>query len=178
MRPDEEELLKARIRSIPDYPKPGIIFRDITPLLKDRNAFSLCIDLLVDAVKGIGINAILGIEARGFIIGSAMAYAMELGFIPARKKGKLPYKTLSRAYSLEYGSETLEMHNDSVDKGERVLIVDDLLATGGTASAAGSLVSDSKGLVAGYAFAIELEGLKGRMLLQKSSNNVFSLLKY
>ncbi len=175
---DTESFLRSRIRSIADYPKQGILFRDITPLLKDKRAFSLCISELVHMAGSIKADMILGMEARGFIIGSAVAYAMGLGFVPARKKGKLPYNTIKKEYNLEYGSETLEVHEDSISEGENILIVDDLLATGGTALAAGELVKSAGGHIAGYLFVIELESLKGRARLRESSENVLSLLKY
>ena len=172
---DAEEIMRSKVRSINNYPKPGIIFRDITPLLKDRNSFALCIDILHKKLDRRDASCIVGVESRGFIIGSALAYAMGMGFVPARKKGKLPYKKISQDYELEYGHETLEMHTDSLGKGESVLIVDDLLATGGTAAAVGKMVEKLGGKVAAYVFMIELEGLKGR---EKLNGNVISLLKY
>lgn len=171
-----EELVKSRIRDIPDYPKPGIMFRDITPLLKDHNAFDSCIEELAKRLSGTDFDYIAGIEARGFIIGSALAYKMGKGFVPIRKSGKLPYKKISKDYFLEYGVETIEMHEDAVEKGSKVIIVDDLLATGGTASASASLVQDLGASVAGFAFVVELSGLKGRAKLD--GGNVIALAKY
>ena len=163
----EIEGLISKIRDIPDYPKPGIVFRDITPLLRDREAFSYCVKELRKRIEGETreVDSIVGIEARGFVIGAALAYEMGLGFVPARKKGKLPYKKISEDYTIEYGSDTLEMHADSISKGENVLIVDDLLATGGTASAVGSMVKKLGGNVAGYAFLIWLSALGGEKKL-------------
>lgn len=168
--------LEDRIRSIPDYPKPGINFRDITPLLKDKEAFRNCIKALQQRIKDMRVDYIVGIDARGFIIGSALAYAMGVGFIPARKKGKLPYKSISVDYALEYGTATLEMHKDSLEEGDHVLIVDDLLATGGTARAVGEMVKKLGAKIEGYAFIIELSDLKGREKLEKYP--VISLIKY
>lgn len=168
--------IEDRIRSIPDYPKPGINFRDITPMLKDSEAFRACIDLLREKIKGMKINYIVGIDARGFIIGSALAYTLGIGFVPARKKGKLPYKSVSIDYTLEYGKATLEMHEDSFKKGDHILIVDDLLATGGTAGAVGELVRKLGGKLEGYAFVIELPDLKGREKLK--DGKIISLIKY
>ncbi len=167
----------SKIRDIPDYPKPGIIFKDITPLLRDGEAFSYCVKELRKRieVKARGIDSIVGIEARGFVIGAALAYEMDLGFVPARKKGKLPYKKISENYTVEYGSDTLEMHSDSISKGENVLIVDDLLATGGTASAVGSMVRKLGGNLAGYAFLIWLSALGGE---KKLDSNPIYLIKY
>ena len=174
-----EELLKrlkGRIRDVPDYPKKGIVFRDITPLLKDRELFRESVLSLSGMVAKEEFDYVAGIEARGFIIGAALAYITGKGFIPIRKKGKLPFRKVSKDYDLEYGTETLEIHSDSAEKGSRVLVVDDLLATGGTAQAAGSLIASLGARVAGYAFIIELEGLGGRARL--SDGKIFSLIKY
>ncbi len=171
-----EAELKARVRDIPDYPKKGIMFRDITPLLKDPGAFAACIDELARRLDGKRFDYIAGIEARGFIIGSALAHRMGKGFVPIRKKGKLPYQKVSAQYSLEYGTETIEMHSDAIEKGSSTVIVDDLLATGGTAAAAASLVRSVGGDVAAYAFVIELAGLKGRQKL--GNREVIALAKY
>lgn len=174
-----EELLKrlkGRIRDVPDYPKKGIVFRDITPLLKDRELFRESVLSLSGMVAKEEFDYVAGIEARGFIIGAALAYTTGKGFIPIRKKGKLPFRKVSKDYDLEYGTETLEIHSDSAEKGSRVLVVDDLLATGGTAQAAGSLIASLGARVAGYAFIIELEGLGGRARL--SDGKIFSLIKY
>ncbi|MDE1871053.1 MAG: adenine phosphoribosyltransferase [Candidatus Micrarchaeota archaeon] len=172
----DEQLIKSRIRDIPDYPKKGIVFRDITTLLSDGAAFQMCIDALADSVKDKRIDYIMGIEARGFIIASALAYKTGKGFIPARKKGKLPWKTVVRSYDLEYGKDSLEMHEDAVGKGSSVLIADDLLATGGTAKAAAEMIGEMGANVAAIAFLVELTGLKGREKL--SGYEVISLAKY
>ena len=171
-----EDMLKERVRSIPDYPKKGILFRDVTPLFKDSRAFSACIAEIAKHFAKDGIDYVAGIEARGFIIGGAVAEALHVGFIPIRKKGKLPYKKISVDYELEYGSETIEMHIDAVEKGKRVLIVDDLLATGGTAKATAELLQKAGAKIVGYAFIIELLDLKGKEKL--GSGRVLSLVKY
>jgi adenine phosphoribosyltransferase len=168
--------IESKIRTIPDYPKQGIMFRDITPMLKDKEAFRTCIEVLKEEAKAMKLDYIVGIEARGFIIGSALAYALGLGFIPARKKGKLPYKSISMDYTLEYGTATLEMHEDSLGKGDRVLVVDDLLATGGSAETVGKLVRKLGARIEGYLFVIELEDLKGRERLK--GERVISLVKF
>jgi adenine phosphoribosyltransferase len=154
--------LESYIRDIPDFPKPGIIFKDITPLLAAPEGLRACIDTIADAYRGAGITKVLGAEARGFILGGAIAYALGAGFVPARKPGKLPAETTSAQYSLEYGVDTLEMHTGAVGPGDVVLIIDDVLATGGTAAAKAELVSGSGATVAGYAFLIELDFLNGR----------------
>ena len=171
-----EAMIKSRIRDIPDYPKKGIMFRDITPLLKDGVAFGRCIDLLAEMVSKYDYDYIAGIEARGFIVASALSYTTEKGLIPVRKKGKLPYSKISKDYMLEYGLETMEIHTDAVAKGSRVLIVDDLLATGGTASATADLIKSLGAKVAGYAFIIELSQLGGRAKL--NDRNVSVLVRY
>jgi adenine phosphoribosyltransferase len=168
--------LKAMIRDIPDFPQKGIIFRDITTLLKDKNGFKQIIDLMQKDLAEVSFDKIVGIESRGFIFGSVLAYLLGKGFIPVRKKGKLPAEVISEEYELEYGSDVLEIHADALKKGERVVIVDDLLATGGTAKATCKLVEKAGGEVAGVLFAIELEGLAGRDKLEKYP--IFSYLKY
>jgi adenine phosphoribosyltransferase len=168
--------LKSKIRNIPDFPKKGIVFRDITTLVGDGEAFKYAVDEMVDHYGGVGIDAILGAEARGFIFGAVMAYKMGVGFIPVRKPGKLPYKTTQASYDLEYGSNILEMHVDAVNKGDKVLIVDDLVATGGTAKAKAELVEKNGGNVVGFCFLIELEFLNPRKLLE--GYDIFSLIKY
>lgn len=154
--------LKSYVRDIPDFPKKGIIFKDITTLLKDKLAFRQAVDRIADEFKDKKIDLVISVEARGFIFGSAVAYKLGTGVVPVRKKGKLPYKTYSASYGLEYGSDTLEIHQDALKKGDRVLIVDDLLATGGTTRAVADLVEKMGGQIAGIAFAIELTPLKGR----------------
>ena len=173
---DISEMIRSHIRDIPDYPKQGIVFKDITPLLKDPHAFSSCIDALAQRLKGIAFDYIIGIEARGFIVGSALAYKMGKGFVPVRKKGKLPYDKISQSYQLEYGMETMEIHSDAIEKNSRALVVDDLLATGGTANAAATMINSLGGVVVGYAFITELAFLNGRNRL--GSENIIVLLRY
>lgn len=168
--------LKDYIRSIQDYPKEGILFRDITTLLKDKDAFKLAIDKMAEQVKDKKVDLIVGAESRGFLIGSALAYKMNCGFIPVRKKGKLPYKTISEKYALEYGTDTLYMHEDAIKKGDNVLVVDDLIATGGTALAMIKMVEKLGGNVIGSSFLIELEELNGRKEIEKYPINI--LIKY
>ena len=168
--------LKAYIRDIPDFPKEGIIFRDITPLLKDRGAFKAAIDQLCELVKDVNFDLIIAPEARGFILGAAMAYRLGKGFVPVRKPGKLPYKTVYEEFELEYGTDQLHIHVDAVKEGQSVLIVDDVLATGGTASALGRLVKKIGGEVSAMVFLIELTFLNPRERLQ--GYRVESLIKY
>ena len=172
----EKPDLKKSIRSIPDFPKPGILFRDITTLLKDKQAFKSAIDALVAKYKNKKIDAVVAVEARGFILGGALAHRFKAGFVPVRKKGKLPWKTNSVTYDLEYGTDTLEVHQDAIAPGDNVLIVDDLLATGGTVKAVTELVKELKGKIVGIAFLIELTGLKGIEKLKEYP--VYSLIKY
>ena len=154
--------LESYIRDVPDWPKPGVMFKDITPLLADPDAFHAAIDALAAPYAEAGITKVLGAEARGFILGGALAYRLGAGFIPARKPGKLPWNTTSAEYQLEYGTDTLEMHDDAVGAGDRVLIIDDVLATGGTAGAKAALVAGAGAEVAGFAFLLELDFLHGR----------------
>ncbi|MEM0201233.1 MAG: adenine phosphoribosyltransferase [Candidatus Micrarchaeaceae archaeon] len=161
----DENILISNIRDIKDYPKPGIIFKDITPLLKNPKLFSLLIERFSELLKDTDFKYIVGIESRGFILGSAIANKMNKGFIPARKKGKLPYKTIKEEYKLEYGSEVLEMHIDAIERGDKVVVIDDLLATGGTAKAACNLINKLGGVITFVCFAIELKQLNGRELL-------------
>ena len=170
--------IKSYIRTIPDYPKPGIQFRDITTLLKDKDGLSETINALLDIHGGESIDAIAGIESRGFIFGTALAVAMEIGFIPIRKKGKLPSQTFQIEYQLEYGVDTLEIHVDALDEGQRVLVVDDLLATGGTASAAVDLVRRTGAIVAAKSFVVELPDLGGRNVLMAKNVDVNSLCQF
>jgi len=158
--------LKKHVRDIPGFPKEGIIFKDITTLLQDAKALAATVDMIASEYKDKRIDVVLSVEARGFIFGAAVAYKMGLGMVPVRKKGKLPGKTHSVTYDLEYGQDTLEIHQDAFTKGARVLIVDDLLATGGTVSAVAGLVEKMGGVVAGLAFVIELLPLKGRERLK------------
>ena len=168
--------LKKLIREIPDYPKPGILFYDVTTLLKDKRGFHLLIDRLCGHYANHHIDLVAGIEARGFIFGPALAYRLKAGFVPVRKPKKLPAKTASVSYALEYGTDTLEIHVDAVQKGQRVLVCDDLLATGGTASASVQLIRKLGGTVDGAAFAVELSFLNGRGKLP--GLDVFSLIQY
>lgn len=157
--------LESLIRDVPDFPQPGIMFKDITPLLASPDGFREAIDMLADPYRGAGVTKVLGAEARGFILGGALAYALGAGFIPARKPGKLPYETTSAEYALEYGTDQLEMHVDAIGPDDVVLIVDDVLATGGTAAAKADLVTRNGATVAGFAFLIELDFLGGRAKL-------------
>jgi len=157
--------IDSLIRAIPDFPIPGILFRDITPLLKDKQGFRRAIDLFVERFKGRGIDYVVAMEARGYIFGAPIAYALGAGFIPVRKPGKLPYERLSEEYALEYGTNTLEVHSDAIGKGDRVLVVDDLLATGGTAGATARLLRRLGATVEAYAFLVELTALRGRAAL-------------
>jgi len=170
------EQLKALVRDVPDFPQPGIVFKDITPLLADEIAFSTVIDLIVVHFGRGNVDKVVGIEARGFILASPVAYHFGAGFVPVRKKDKLPWETESEEYELEYGTATLEIHKDGVDAGERVLIVDDVLATGGTARATARLVERIGGKVVGIAFLIELGFLKGRQKLD--GYDLFTLISY
>ncbi len=175
-KPVDCDGLKRLIREVPDFPKKGILFYDITTLLKDRVGFAQLIEALSANYIGKGIDLVLGMEARGFIFGPALAYRLNAGFVPVRKPGKLPAETVKVSYDLEYGSNTLEVHRDAIGKGQRVLIVDDLLATGGTAAATAELASGLGAEIAGLAFVVELDFLKGREKLTKY--DVFSLLHY
>lgn len=168
--------LKAIIRDVPDFPKKGIVFKDITPLLADHEAFAGMVKHFAGQFKNAGITKVLGIEARGFLLAAPIAMELGAGLIPVRKKGKLPYKTVAASYALEYGMDTLEMHEDAVKPGEKVLIVDDVLATGGTAAAVCSLVEKLGGEVTGIAMLIELEFLNGRAKL--AGRPTYSLIKY
>ena len=169
-------LLQSLIRNIPDFPQPGVQFKDITPILASGPGFKASIDLFVAECKDVGAQKIVGIDARGFLFGAAAAYALGVGFIPVRKKGKLPFQTRSHSYTLEYGSNTVEMHEDALEAGERVVLIDDLLATGGTAAAAVHLVRELGGEVTKALFLIELDFLEGRKLL--TDVPVKSFLRY
>ena len=160
------ETIKASIRSIPDYPQKGILFRDITTLLQDADVFSEVIDIMAERYKNDLPTKIVGIESRGFIFGMVLAYKLGVGFVPIRKKGKLPYKTFEASYDLEYGSATVEIHEDALTSSDKVVVVDDLLATGGTAGAAISLIEKFDAEVVGFDFVIELLGLNGRAKLK------------
>ena len=168
--------LRELIRDIPDFPKPGIVFKDITPLLGDQQAFATAVDVIVDGFVGRNVNRVLGIEARGFIVAAPVAYRLGAGLVPARKAGKLPWDTRGVSYELEYGTERLEMHSDAVKEGDRVLVVDDVLATGGTARAACEVVRDLGAEVVGVGVIIELGFLGGRK--QLPDTEVFSIITY
>ncbi len=168
--------VKAAIRDVPDFPKPGIIFKDITPVLSDPKLFKAVIDLFVKRHKGKRITKIAAIDARGFLFGGAMAEKLGAGLVPIRKKGKLPYKTYEETYDLEYGTATISIHQDAFRKGERVVLVDDLLATGGTAAAAAKLIEKAGGKVVEIDFLVELGFLKGREKLK--GYRIFASVKY
>jgi len=168
--------LKQYIRDIPDFPEPGILFRDITPLLRDTEAFRIVIDMMIDHYSDVAFDTIVAVESRGFLFGAPMAYQMRKSFVPVRKKGKLPAATHTAEYSLEYGSSIMEIHAGDVAEGDRVLILDDLLATGGTLDATARLVEVSGGTVAGIGLVIELMDLGGRERL--SDFDIFSLIQY
>ncbi|MDD5731217.1 MAG: adenine phosphoribosyltransferase [Candidatus Omnitrophica bacterium] len=171
-----DTFLEKSIVNIIDFPKPGIIFRDITSLIQNKKAFKKAVDLLAGKYKNRKIDKVVGVEARGFIFGAAIAHKLGAGFIPVRKKGKLPRKTISASYELEYGTDTLEIHEDAIKPGERILVIDDLLATGGTVNAVVGLINQLKGRIQGIAFVIELVDLKGRDKLKDYP--VFSLVAF
>jgi adenine phosphoribosyltransferase len=173
---ERADWLKSIIRDIPDFPQPGILFRDITPLLSNAQALRVALEGLAEPFRDVGIEQVVGVESRGFIFGAPLALLLNAGFVLVRKFGKLPAETIRVEYALEYGSNTVEIHTDAIRPGEKVLVVDDLLATGGTVSAALELVKRLGGEVAGVAFLVELTALQGRQRLQ--GENVFSLLQY
>lgn len=168
--------IESLIRAIPDFPLPGILFRDITPLLKDAKGFRSAVDLFVERFKDRGVQHVVGIEARGYMLGAPLAYGIGAGFIPVRKPGKLPYSKLSESYALEYGTNSLEIHADALQDGDRVVVVDDLLATGGTAAATRRLLERLGAKVEAFAFLIELDALHGRKALPDSE--VISFIRY
>jgi adenine phosphoribosyltransferase len=170
------ERLRAAVRDVPDFPKKGIMFKDITPVLSDPSLFRASIDLFLERCRGREVDKIVGIDARGFVFGSAVAYELGVGFVPIRKRGKLPYRTEIAKYSLEYGEAEVEMHTDAVSEGERVVLVDDLLATGGTSAAAAALIRNAGADLVEAQFLIELEFLEGRKRLEPTP--VTSFLKY
>lgn len=172
------ENLKRLIRTIPDYPKPGIMFRDITTLLGDSQGLKAAIARLTEPYRTEPLDAVAGIEARGFILGGAVADRLGCGFVPIRKKGKLPWKTIGQEYSLEYGVDTIEIHEDAIKPGQRILIVDDLVATGGTAEAAVKLIRRSRGEVLGAAFVIDLPEIGGAKLLRDMGIAVHTLMAF
>jgi adenine phosphoribosyltransferase len=168
--------LTKTIRSIPDWPIKGVIFRDLTTLMQNPEAYKAACDALYEHYKGMNIEKVVGIDARGFVFGGVLAYLLNVGFVPVRKKGKLPYKTISASYSLEYGEDHVEMHEDAITKGERVVIVDDLIATGGTMEAAVKLVKELGGEIVECAFIVELPDLKGREKIK--DQKVFTLCEF
>ncbi len=170
------EKLRASVRDVPDFPKKGIVFKDITPILSDPSLFRASIDLFLERCREKPIDKIVGIDARGFLFGAAVAYELGVGFVPIRKRGKLPYQTQVAKYSLEYGEAEMEMHVDAIGAGERIVLVDDLLATGGTSAAAALLIRKAGGLLLEAQFLIELEFLHGRKQLEPTP--VISFLKY
>jgi adenine phosphoribosyltransferase len=173
---DAAERLRAAVRDVPDFPKKGIVFKDITPILSDSGLFRASIDLFLERCRGRKLDKIVGIDARGFLFGSAVAYELNVGFVPIRKRGKLPFQTQVASYSLEYGEAEMEMHIDAIGAGERIVLVDDLLATGGTSAAAATLIRRSGGVLVEAQFLIELEFLQGRKKLEPVQ--VISFLKY
>lgn len=170
--------IKAKIRTIPDHPKPGIQFRDITTLLKDADGLSQATNVLVRRYRDRGIAKVAGIESRGFIVGAILAQQLHAGFVPVRKKGRLPAKTIGEDYALEYGRDRIEIHLDAISSGERVLVVDDLIATGGTAEAATRLVTRAGGEIVELAFLIDLPELGGRERLERQGHRVFALTSF
>lgn len=168
--------LEEYVTTIPNFPKEGIMFRDVTTILSDKDGFKLAIDSLIEALEGVDFDLIIGSESRGFVFGAPVAYAMNKGFILVRKKGKLPREVISEEYDLEYGTAILEMHTDAIKKGQKVVIIDDLVATGGTTEAVIRLVEREGGKVVKIGFVMELEGLKGREKLK--DYDVFSIIKY
>ncbi len=170
--------LKAAIRTIPDFPKPGVMFRDVTTLIGDPRAFRIAIDQMVQPWAGAKIDQVAGTEARGFILGGAVAHQLSVGFVPVRKKGKLPWRTLAEEYALEYGTDTIEIHSDAVREGDRVLLVDDLIATGGTAEASIKLLQRAGATVVGATFIIDLPDLGGARRIEDLGVPVSALVSY
>lgn len=170
--------IQSLIRDVPDFPKDGIVFKDITPILADSALCLEVVDSFVEQMNGLKIDAVVGVESRGFLFGMMLANAMKVPFVPVRKKGKLPYEVVSYQYDLEYGSAEVEMHVDAIQKGCNVLVHDDLLATGGTAAATAELIKKLGGVVCGFAFVIELAFLNGKLMLNKYTDNTISLVKY
>jgi len=176
MGSDTIDQLRAAVRDVPDFPKPGIIFKDITPILSHGKLFRASIDIFLDRCRSQHIDKVVGIDARGFLFGSAVAYELGVGFVPLRKKGRLPYKTESAKYTLEYGEAEMELHIDAIESGERIILIDDLLATGGTSASAATLIAKVGGILVEAQFLIELEFLRGREKLAPVP--VVSFLKY
>ena len=170
--------IRSRIRTVPHWPKKGIMFRDITTLLKDPVGFKICIDDFLDRYKKMDIDVVVGIDSRGFILGGALAYLLGKGFVPVRKKGKLPAATEKEEYKLEYGTDTIEIHKDSIEKGQKILIIDDLIATGGTALAAAKLVKKLHGEVVELGFIVDLPDLGGRVKLERAGYSVYAQVSF
>ena len=170
--------IASRIRTIPDYPKPGIMFRDVTTLLKDSVGLRITINELVNRYSGLKIDKVAGIEARGFILGAPLAYMLGVGFVPIRKKGKLPAETISQEYALEYGTDVIEIHKDAIAEGDRVLLVDDLIATGGTAEAAIALIQVLGGEIVECSFVVDLPELGGRNRIEALGQKVYTLCEF
>jgi len=173
-----EQQIKSAIRDIPDFPKPGIVFKDITPILKDPVLCEQVIDAFVEKLKGIRIDVVAGVESRGFLFGLTLATRLGVPFIPVRKAGKLPFTIRQKVYDLEYGTATIEMHTDAFEPGQHILIHDDLLATGGTVTAASELIMEMGGIVAGFAFVVGLGFLNGRERIQPISDHIIVLADY
>lgn len=173
-----KEIIKEKIRTVPDFPKKGIMFRDVTTLLQDPIGLKMCIDDFYKRYKDEKIDVIVGIDSRGFILGGALAYLLGKGFVPVRKKGKLPGKTISESYDLEYGSATLEIHTDAIKKGERIVIIDDLIATAGTMSAAINLVERLGGKVVECAIIVELPDLHGREKIERKGCKLYASVEF
>lgn len=179
LSPERQDWLKSTIRDIPDFPKPGIIFKDLTTLMKNAEAFSCVLNSLSNTCEALKPTVVVGIEARGFILAPAIAHHLGVGFVPVRKPGKLPWKTESVSYDLEYGKDTVEIHQDAVGKGDRVVIIDDLLATGGTALAAKNLIEKLGATVVGAGFVVELDFLGGRAKVQQGNDiEIFSVINF
>jgi adenine phosphoribosyltransferase len=172
------ELVKSKIRSLPDWPKKGVIFRDVTTLFKDKEGYNHMIELFVKRYKDMDIDIIAGVESRGFIIGSVLAHRLGLGFIPIRKPGKLPHETVSEEFELEYGKDKIEIHKDAITPGDKVLLVDDLIATGGTAIAAANLIKKLGGVVVEASFMIDLPDLGGKKKLEQAGVKAFNLIDF
>ena len=170
--------IQSVIRDVPDFPKEGIVFKDITPILADSALCLEVVDAFVKQLNDLKVDAVVGVESRGFLFGMMLANALKVPFVPVRKKGKLPYEVVSHQYDLEYGSAEVEMHVDAIQKGSNVLVHDDLLATGGTAVASANLIKKLGGVVCGFAFVVELGFLNGKLMLNKYSDNIISLVKY
>jgi len=173
-----EDEIKSHIRDIPDFPKEGIVFKDITPIMSQPDLLRSIVMGFEEELKGLKIDGIACVESRGFWLGTILAYYLRIPIVPIRKKGKLPHKTISVSYDLEYGKETLEAHEDAIIAGQKILVHDDVLATGGTAEATGKLIKHTGGIVAGFAFLVNLSFLNGRNKLQQYSNQIISLVNY